>query len=39
MQKTFEYSQQVNALKILMILFVLFIHENPTVDTFGVVSV
>lgn len=31
-------SMQLNALKVLMILFVIFIHQNPTVEKTGIVS-
>lgn len=31
-------SQSLNALKVLMILFVIFIHENPEIETTGVFS-
>lgn len=37
-QKPFEYSRQINALKVLMILFVIFIHENPTHATHGILA-
>lgn len=33
-----QQSMQLNALKMLMILFVIFIHENPTAEKTGIVS-